>query len=140
MSGARRFAGWGFVGQEVRPSAEALALLQRQVGNPLPEASTDGFCLPRSRAFGRLGFCWERNSAARLAHCAGQSFPDLVGLRTKTQKAFPDGVAHPETPEQVWQVRSLAAHNGWGVVPRGGGTSVVVGVTVPQGSAQSSCC
>ncbi|MCX7894997.1 MAG: FAD-binding oxidoreductase [Thermoanaerobaculum sp.] len=135
MSGARRFAGWGFFGQEVRPSAEALALLRHHVGkgDPLPEASTDGFCLPRSRAFGRLGVCWERDSAARLAHCAGQSFPDLVGLRTKTQKAFPDGVAHPATPEQVWQVLSLAARNGWVVVPRGGGTSVVGGVTVPQG-------
>jgi alkyldihydroxyacetonephosphate synthase len=48
-----------------------------------------------------------------------------VALRSGRLEAFPDGVARPETEEQVQQLLDLAAQAGAQIIPHGGGTSVV---------------
>ncbi|MEO7423165.1 MAG: FAD-binding oxidoreductase [Ornithinibacter sp.] len=64
----------------------------------------------------------------RLVHSHGQSFLDLVALRTGSIATAPDGVAHPTSPEDVRDLIRDARRVGVAVVPFGGGTSVVGGV------------
>ena len=50
---------------------------------------------------------------------------------------FPDGIARPETPEQIRELMALARTEDFTVIPYGGGTSVV-GHINPQ--KQGACC
>jgi alkyldihydroxyacetonephosphate synthase len=61
----------------------------------------------------------------------GQSFPDLWQLRRGQVPAYPDAVLFPSTPVEVQKVLAVASREGIAVIPRGGGTSVVGGVSVP---------
>ena len=65
------------------------------------------------------------DAEARLRHARGGSFPDLLALRSGNLGAFPDGVAFPESSEQVRELLQFAADNDIVVIPYGGGTSVV---------------
>src|SRR6476659_254990 len=40
-------------------------------------------------------------AAERLRHARGQSFPDLIALRSGRIAAFPDGVAYPLSADEV---------------------------------------
>jgi alkyldihydroxyacetonephosphate synthase len=55
-------------------------------------------------------------------------------LRTGKIAAFPDAVCLPESPEQVVELLRATSAAGVTVIPRGGGTSVVGGVTVRPGN------
>lgn len=68
----------------------------------------------------------------RLRHARGQSFPDWVALRSGHISAFPDGVAHPATEEEVRELVALCAQEGIRLIPYGGGTSVVGHVNPPR--------
>jgi len=65
----------------------------------------------------------------RVRHARGQSLPDWVALRTGRLGAVPDGVAFPNNGAEVRELLAWAAAVGARVVPYGGGTSVVGGVT-----------
>ena len=67
----------------------------------------------------------------RLDHAHGQSLPDWIGLRTGILKRFPDGVALPNTNDQVQELMKYAARQDLVVIPYGGGTSVVGQLAVP---------
>lgn len=128
----RRLGGWGFLGCEARPTAPLVAFLRGQLGTGegLPEAEVARFHLPKPVNLPKFPAPTARSTWARVFYCAGQSFPDLVALRTASQKAFPEAVLWPTTPEEVHKVLRLAAQEGLAVIPRGGGTSVVGGVSV----------
>jgi alkyldihydroxyacetonephosphate synthase len=64
----------------------------------------------------------------RLVHSHGQSFPDLVAVRTGSIATATDGVAHPTSPQDVRDLIRGAGRSGVALVPYGGGTSVVGGV------------
>ena len=72
----------------------------------------------------------QSDDAARLRHAAGQSFPDLVALRTGQGLRLPDGIVTPSSAAECSAVVRWAEEAGVKVVVRGGGTSVVGGVTV----------
>ncbi|MCK6540718.1 MAG: FAD-binding oxidoreductase, partial [Anaerolineales bacterium] len=55
----------------------------------------------------------------------GQSMRDWVELRHGQVNTFPDGVAFPETDEDVRDLLNYACNVGAQVIPYGGGTSVV---------------
>jgi alkyldihydroxyacetonephosphate synthase len=61
----------------------------------------------------------------RLNHARGQSLPDWVALRSGQIGAFPDGVAYPQSGEDVRSLLSYASQTGVHLIPYGGGTSVV---------------
>lgn len=61
----------------------------------------------------------------RLRHARGQSLPDWVALRSGQIPAFPDGVAFPNTPDEVLALIRYAKDTGVRLIPYGGGTSVV---------------
>ncbi|MFH2102041.1 MAG: FAD-binding oxidoreductase [Chloroflexota bacterium] len=123
----KRWNGWGNVQTSYHLPESGLDYLIDRVGalNPQPDASNADILktVPVSRlpAHPLVDFAPE----ARLAHARGQSLPDWVALRSGRVEVFPDGVAWPETDEQVRQLISFAEENGFRLIPYGGGTSVV---------------
>ncbi|HEX5405465.1 MAG TPA: FAD-binding oxidoreductase [Pseudonocardiaceae bacterium] len=71
---------------------------------------------------------------SRLGRSGGLSYLDLVRYRGVGELAVPDAVVLPADPDEVAAVVSLCARLGIGVVPFGGGTSVVGGVSALRGA------
>lgn len=134
MKRTRRFGGWGFTDTQVLPPPAALSLLESTLGKgeALPEASPELFRLPKPQKLPRLSGELKTDGLTRLSYCCGQSFPDLLSLRTASWRRFPDAVAFPASHEEVLALVQRASDQGVVLVPRGGGTSVVGGVSVPE--------
>ena len=131
----RRWNGWGDVGRDVPVPAALAAMLARELGvadRPRDAALIDALArLPRARPTPLAGVSTDQLD--RLVHSHGQSFPDLVALRTGSVATAPDAVAHPTSPEEVCDLIRDARRVGAAVVPFGGGTSVVGGVNPIRG-------
>jgi alkyldihydroxyacetonephosphate synthase len=69
--------------------------------------------------------------ATRLLHARGQSLPDWFALRFGRVSRVPDGVAFPESAEEVRELLTYARDAGACVIPYGGGTSVVGHINPP---------
>ncbi|WP_199431303.1 FAD-binding oxidoreductase [Qaidamihabitans albus] len=77
-------------------------------------------------------------AAERLGRCGGLSYLDLLRRRDPgTGLAVPDAVVVPAGPEQVQRVLDVCVARDVGVVPFGGGTSVVGGVTALRGGKEA---
>ncbi|MEU6645224.1 FAD-binding oxidoreductase [Saccharomonospora sp. NPDC046836] len=75
-----------------------------------------------------------RSSEERLARSGGLSYLDLVRRRYPAAGiAVPDAVVLPADPDQVQRVLDVCVAHDIGVVPFGGGTSVVGGVSAVRG-------
>ncbi len=74
----------------------------------------------------------------RVAHAAGKSFSDLIRLRAGKPLAVPDAVVVPADEAGVVAVLEIASRLGIAVIPFGGGTSVVGGVTPLRGEHSSA--
>lgn len=70
---------------------------------------------------------------ARLGRAGGLSYVDLLRHRGCGQLAVPDAVVLPADPDEVLAVLKACAEHNVGVVPFGGGTSVVGGVSALRG-------
>jgi alkyldihydroxyacetonephosphate synthase len=136
-----RWWGWGEDGHAVSlpPAAEALladeleadpsvrkppvALEQVKLRDPdLPAAA-------RERLAAAVGGDHVRDDReTRIRHAVGRSYPDLVRIRSGDAASAPDAVVFPASAEQVVVVLAACAEQRIGVVPFGGGTSVVGGV------------
>ncbi|PRY46485.1 FAD-binding oxidoreductase [Umezawaea tangerina] len=77
--------------------------------------------------------CVRVDRASRLGHAGGLSYVDLVRYRAGGELVVPDGVVLPATPEQVVAVLEVCVEHDLAVVPFGGGTSVVGGVSALRG-------
>ncbi len=73
----------------------------------------------------------------RLARAGGLSYLDLLRRRGTGELPVPDAVVLPADPEQVQEVVRACAEHGVGLVPFGGGTSVVGGVQALRGDKAS---
>jgi alkyldihydroxyacetonephosphate synthase len=71
----------------------------------------------------------------RLGRAGGLSYVDLLTYRAGGSLAVPDAVVLPDSPGEVVDVVAACARLGVGVVPFGGGTSVVGGVSALRGGA-----
>jgi alkyldihydroxyacetonephosphate synthase len=71
--------------------------------------------------------------AARLGRAGGLSYLDLLRHRGFGELAVPDAVLLPADPGAAQRVLEVCAEHDVGVVPFGGGTSVVGGVTALRG-------
>ena len=135
---------WGWGGEEGRPrlSPAGAALVTRELGldereAPLPpelesvalaEPSLPGEAARRLEA-GLAPGGLRTDRLARVARAGGKSYPDLVRLRAGQAPAAPDAVLRPSSPEEVATIVEVCSELGVAVVPFGGGTSVVGGVT-----------
>lgn len=73
----------------------------------------------------------------RLGRARGKSYPDLLDWRSGDVISAPDACVAPATEEQLLAVLELCSDRGIAVVPFGGGTSVVGGVTPDRGGFDS---
>jgi alkyldihydroxyacetonephosphate synthase len=74
----------------------------------------------------------------RAFHALGRSYHDLLRLRAGDLSTAPDAVLYPRATEEVAALLALAAEHDIAVVPYGGGTSVVGGVSATSGSFKSA--
>lgn len=73
------------------------------------------------------------DGSARLGRAGGLSYSDLMRRRDGTGFAVPDAVVLPADPEQVQRLLEICVRHDVAVVPFGGGTSVVGGVSALRG-------
>jgi alkyldihydroxyacetonephosphate synthase len=131
----RRWNGWGDHGIEFAIHDAALAFLRERIGagKPFADAGFDAVCraVPPSRLPGH--FLVDTTPDTRVRHALGQSLPDWLRLRYGKLGAVPDGVAFPESSEEVRALLDWAQQCGAVVIPYGGGTSVVGHLSAPEG-------
>ncbi len=143
-----RWNGWGWAAHkdDVAQRDEVWAWLATELGmpallatppQPLEHATLPESKLPlqhRQELSGIVGADQVRDSAyERAFHALGRSYYDLLRLRTGDLSTAPDAVVYPRGTEEVLAVLAFAARRQIAVVPYGGGTSVVGGVTAARG-------
>jgi alkyldihydroxyacetonephosphate synthase len=139
----RKHWGWGFEDQQpslahVRESAAALsAHLGFALGEVEQPVALEELRLPAQRvaAPAELSNICLDDVHARASHALGKSYSDVVrGFRGRFEHA-PDLVAYPREERDVERVLEWCAGERIAVIPFGGGTSVVGGVTPDLDSA-----
>lgn len=137
----RRWNGWGDDTVEVALNAEALAFLEARIGKGMQprDAGFDEACaaIPASRLPAHP--LVDTSAAARALHALGQSLPDWLRLRHGRLGPAPDGVAFPESAEDVRALLAHAQDCGAAVIPYGGGTSVAGHVNVADAGRPALC-
>ncbi|MFA9218883.1 MAG: FAD-binding oxidoreductase [Sphingomonadaceae bacterium] len=132
----KRWNGWGDETIEFALNEDALAFLAQRIGKgtAFPDAPFERACaaiaptrLPPHRLI-------DTSAALRLRHALGQSLPDWLRLRYGVIDTAPDGVAFPESTDQVRELMTFAGQTGVILIPHGGGTSVAGHLSVPAGS------
>ena len=135
-------AGWGDPSRRTGLPRDAAAWLTSRVGQvrpsvpvPLTEVTVppSRLSLPVATALRETGADLLQGDASRAQRAAGRSYLDLLALRSGSFDA-PDAVVLPGSDEEVRAVLAVCAEHGVAVVPYGGGTSVVGGVTPLRGS------
>ena len=127
----RRWNGWGDESDDTRLSPAARRFIEARIGRSTPardatlEAVVAAVAPSRLAADPRLS----TDPELRVRRARGQSFPDLVATRSGRLGAVPDAVARPAGAAEVRELFALARSAGARIVPWGGGTSVVGGVT-----------
>ncbi len=142
LASATTFARWGTPPRPVELSESAEQFLTSTLGNPAPRPArpASDLVLPPSRlkseALTALAAVVGPDAVStaagdRWGHSAGCSLTDYLHLRQADldPRAIPDAVVRPASHEQVRELLALCANQGILVVPFGGGTSVVGGVT-----------
>ncbi len=133
-------AGWGDPARRPGLATDARRWLEQRVGTPRPSTAVplDRVTLEPSRideaqraALRATGAEVCEDDATRARDAAGRSYLDLLALRTGSFAA-PDAVVLPRA-DQVGAVLRACAAEGIAVVPFGGGTSVVGGVSPLRG-------
>jgi alkyldihydroxyacetonephosphate synthase len=134
-------AGWGDPSHRSGLPSGALSWLEKRVGTSTPSLPVplEQVRVPASRLTGPqlqalriTGADVLTDDSARALRAAGRSYLDLLSLRGGAFDA-PDAVVLP-TADQVGSVLKACAAAGIAVVPFGGGTSVVGGVSPLAGA------
>ncbi|MBV6324746.1 FAD-binding oxidoreductase [Duganella violaceipulchra] len=140
----RRWNGWGDDTIEFALSEDALGFLAQRVGNgtPVADAAFEQACAriapsrlpPHALTDGLIDGLIDTSAEVRLRNALGQSLPDWLRLRYGVIETAPDGVAYPESAEQVRALIDYAQQFGVALIPQGGGTSVAGHLTAPAGA------
>jgi alkyldihydroxyacetonephosphate synthase len=144
-----RWWGWGDPAQPPALPAHALAFVREAVGTapaPRPSVALERVRLPAPRLPAQelaglrsiVGAEAVRDEhEQRVLHAAGKGYPDLVRLRAGEPEGAPDAIVYPADHEQLRAVLELCSRSSVAVVPFGGGTSVVGGVSPLAGTHQA---
>jgi alkyldihydroxyacetonephosphate synthase len=147
-----RWNGWGWAAHHDSVAArdEVWAWLASELGMPSLLATPARSLEEITLAFSRLS-AKERHVLAALLgpdrvredkyerafHARGRSYQDLLRLRAGDLSDAPDAVVYPRSAEEVLKLLVFASEANVAIVPYGGGTSVVGGVTPQTGSANA---
>lgn len=142
---AEKWWGWGFddrsIPLESRPGLHAYLrrVLELPEGDVLPVPDSTKLAVAGTR-LSELDLAMFRETASeervttadldRLTHSVGKSYRDLLRLRLGQLPPPPDLVIYPETDDEIRAILDRCAERRIGVVPFGGGTSVVGGVEI----------
>ncbi|PWV52739.1 FAD-binding oxidoreductase [Nocardiopsis sp. L17-MgMaSL7] len=128
--------------KELEPGLrELVSQVLRAETRDMPPVAAEDVELPASRLDGPLTARFTEvlgaehvivDDAARLVHAGGKSTPDLLARRAGRAPA-PDAVLYPADHDEVERVLALCSAERVAVVPFGGGTSVVGGVSPLDG-------
>ena len=122
----RRWNGWGDEATRLDLSASAGGYLEELVGasSPLADVSLESVIatVPPSRLPEHPQIV--RTEEDRVRHARGQSLPDWLAMRGGHFEGFPDGVAYPETSDDVARLLAFSKTHDIEVIPYGGGTRV----------------
>lgn len=122
----RRWNGWGDESTSMNLGEGARAMLAQRLGlgQPRQDAKREDL-LPRIPASRLLEHpLIQHDASSRLAVGLGESYADWIRKRFGQLPPVPDGVAFPESGEQVRTLLDLAHSQRWIVIPFAGGTSV----------------
>lgn len=136
-----RFAAWGVGGLDpiTADERELIGQVARHrfdvVEAPTAAADPAGIALaaPRVRVPDSLRSCVTSARRDRLAHAWGKSFPDLARAFAGRADHAPDLVAYPSDESDLQAILDWASGAAIAVIPYGGGSSVVGGVTPAVG-------
>ena len=135
-----RWNGWGNVSINKKVSPHGAKLIKSHIGKTkkLSSVSLQKVLktVPKSRlpaAMIELDTVSVDNEV-RLRHARGQSFPDWIAMHGGDFEVFPDGVAHPQSTNDVETLLKLASEYDLIVIPFGGGTSVAGHINPQKGS------
>lgn len=128
----RRWNGWGSPTVAVNLPGQAADLLRGLVGPGTPphDATIQDVvgAAPASRLAPEPGLSLDPDD--RIRHARGQDLSDWIALRSGRLPALPDAVARPTDAADARSLLGRARDAHWTLVPYGGGTGVVGGVTV----------
>ena len=149
-SAEMRFSGWGVDADAGELSDHVVEWLERRfrgpIANRIPPPAEADVRLRKStlseRAGEKLSACVgsahvRTDHHSRLLHAAGKGYPDMLAMRSGARIQAPDAVVFPADHADVRAVLKICAKQGIAVVPFGGGTSVVGGVSPLRGSFDS---
>jgi alkyldihydroxyacetonephosphate synthase len=129
----RRWNGWGDEGDDTRVGSAPRRFLEGLVGpGTAPRDATLAEVVarvPASRLGDALDGLVDTDPELRVRRARGQSFPDLIELRSGRLSAVPDAVVRPRADVDVRRLIDHARSVGARLIPYGGGTSVVGGVS-----------
>lgn len=128
----KRWNGWGDERVALDLPKNARAYLQRRLGKTSPRSDASFDAVVAGIGPSRLPPhpLVDASAAVRLRHARGQSLPDWFALRFGEVGAVPDGVAFPESSDDVRALLDFARETRASVIPYGGGTSVAGHVNV----------
>ncbi|QNB00520.1 FAD-binding oxidoreductase [Massilia sp. Se16.2.3] len=137
----RRWNGWGEESVEVALNDDALGFLAARIGPGTGPRDASFVQACEGVKASRLPPHPLVDTArpARALHALGQSLPDWLRLRHGRLGAVPDGVACPESGQEVRALLDYAAACGAVVIPYGGGTSVAGHVNVLDATRPALC-
>jgi alkyldihydroxyacetonephosphate synthase len=139
MPAPLKFWGWGRESERLG-AAEVRALeagYARQFGvdgfsvAPTPLAEAIELRAPRLSAPASLARAVRNDHFERLQHCYGRSFYDSARIFARDFSNPPDAVAFPASEQELIAVLDWCDSSGAMVIPWGGGSSVVGGVSPP---------
>jgi alkyldihydroxyacetonephosphate synthase len=106
----RRWNGWGDEKINYPLKASAVAYLENKIGigKNIPDVTLEkvASAVPASEFVDQAPV--RLDPIERIYHARGQSLPDWVAIRQGRVKVFPDGVAYPETDEDVRDLFTFA--------------------------------
>lgn len=144
--------GWSHAADELSGNDQVWEWMARELGMgallATPPVPLEDIILPPSRLPTDVlnglaevaGEAWVKVSQfERASHARGKSYHDLLYLRAgDLRDAMPDAVVYPGNPLETLEVIQRCADRNIAVVPTGGGSSVVGGVTAATGDTHDA--
>jgi alkyldihydroxyacetonephosphate synthase len=122
----RRWNGWGDDATSMNLNKSARAMMGQLLGPGHPGQDAERKALLKKIPPTRLpkNSLIQTDASSRFAMALGESYGDWIRKRFGAMPPVPDGVAFPQTSQEVRELLDLAQANHWVVIPFAGGTSV----------------
>jgi alkyldihydroxyacetonephosphate synthase len=130
----KRWRGWGDDQKNYPLPETARPFLSEHVGHPTfcADVSREELLHKIPRSHIKPDPMITTDPFERLIHARGQSLSDWVAMYSGKIEAYPDGVAYPESDEDVQTLIRIAHRKGYRLIPYGGGSSVLGHINAPR--------